>query len=75
MSKNYTVRALTRDKEMFAQDFESEEAIKAAAALWNAMRKLQAATGPGFAPLDVLTRGIPKKHLRNWAKRLLEEAA
>lgn len=72
MSKSYTVRALARDKEMFSQHFESEEAINAAAAVRNGLRKLNAATAPSYAPLDVLTQGIPRKHLRNWAKRLLE---
>lgn len=73
--KSYTVRALARDKELFSKDFESEEAVNAAAAVRNGLRKLNAATGPGYAALDVLTREIPRKHLRNWAKRFLEEAA
>lgn len=72
--KSYTVRALVRDKEMFSEHFDSQEAINAAAVVRNGLRKLNAATGPGHAALDVLTLGIPKKHLQGWAKKILEQA-
>lgn len=72
--KSYAIRARVKDVERFTREF-SPEVAPDAAIVFEAMRRIQAKTGPGYAPLDVVTSGLTNPYLKNWARKLLGKAA
>jgi len=72
--KSYAIRARVKDVERFAREFSSELAADAAIAV-EAMRRMQAATGPGHVPLDVVASVLTDPYRKNWARKLLGKAA
>ncbi|MGX9393559.1 hypothetical protein ACWX0K_14790 [Nitrobacteraceae bacterium UC4446_H13] len=72
--KPFIIRAKVKDIMKFS-DGPSLEAASAAAVAIEAMRKIQAATGPGYTALDVIASAVPDEYRRNWAKKLLGKAA
>lgn len=72
--KSYAIRAKAKDVARFASEF-SPEIAPDAAILHESMRRIQAKTGPGHAPLDVVKACLTNPYMRNWAKKLLGKAA
>lgn len=72
--KSYAIRARVKDVERFAREFSPEVAPDAAIA-FEAMRRMQAKTGPGYVPLDVVASRLPDPYRKNWARKLLGKAA
>lgn len=72
--KSYAIRAKVKDVEKFASEFSPEVAADAAIAV-EAMRRMQAKTGPGHVPLDVVSSILTDPYRKNWAKKLLGKAA
>lgn len=66
--------ARTKDVARFAREFSPEIALDAAIAV-EAMRRMQAKTGPGHVPLDVVSSILTEPYRKNWAKKLLGKAA
>lgn len=73
-SKSYAIRAKAKDVARFASDFSPDIAYDAAI-LHESMRRIQAKTGPGHVPLDVVKSSLTNPYMRNWAKELLGKAA
>jgi hypothetical protein len=71
--RTINIKPKQADLKRFAY-LDSEREQAAAATAWVGMRELQIATGPGHMALDVVTSGLPKAYLRNWAKELLKAA-
>lgn len=72
--KPFVIRAKVKDVMKFSDGL-SPEAASAAAVAIEAMRRIHAATGPGYAALDVIASAAPEAYRRNWAKKLLGKAA
>lgn len=72
--KSYAIRAKAKDVKKFASEFSPEVARDAAIAV-EAMRRMQAKTGPGHVPLDVVSSILTVPYRKNWAKKLLGKAA
>lgn len=72
--KSYAIRPKVSDMAKFARDFSPEIAADAAIAI-EAMRRMQATTGPGHVPLDVVASVLTEPYRRNWAKKQLGKAA
>lgn len=69
----YVVRAKAKDVARYSRDL-SLNGARAAAVVIEGMRRLQAETGPGHFPLDLLTSILPEAYRRNWAKKQLKAA-
>jgi hypothetical protein len=72
--KSYIILARGSDVVKFAREFSPEIAVDAAIAI-EAMRRMQAKTGPGHVPLDVVSSILTDPYRKNWAKKLLGKAA
>jgi hypothetical protein len=72
--KSYIFLARAKDVARFAREFSPEIAVDAAIAV-EAMRRMQAKTGPGHVPLDVVSSILTDPYRKNWARKLLGKAA
>lgn len=70
MSSAVSIKPSREDMKRFSH-LDTERKRVAAATAWAGMRALQIETGPGYAPLDLISDGLPRTYLRNWAKKLL----
>ncbi|MGK9055230.1 hypothetical protein [Neorhizobium petrolearium] len=70
----YTIRAKVKDIAKFSDGLSPAGAAAAAVAL-EAMRRIQAETGPGYVPLDIVGSALTEAYRRNWAMKQLGKAA
>lgn len=72
--KSYAIRARAKDVARFAAAFPPDIAHDAAI-LHESMRRIQAKTGPGHVPLDVVASLLTEPYRKNWARKLLGKSA
>ena len=72
--KSYAIRAKAKDVARFASEF-SPEIAPDAAILYESMRRIQAKTGPGHVPLNVVKSFLTNPYMYNWAKELRGKTA